>query len=441
MKVSGWGRYPVVDTDILAPRTIEAAQIAIKRGGVARGNGRAYGDAAIGAERTIAMGQIDRLRSFDPTTGELTVEAGVLLADIIRIFGPRGFFPRVVPGTCFVTVGGAIASDVHGKNHHRDGGFGAQVKTLTLATGAGELIEVSPFENRDLFLATVGGMGLTGIIVEATLQLRPIETGWIRQNTLVAPDLTKAIKILDKFNDATYSVAWVDCLAKGSKLGRSLIFLGEHATSEDPDLKADGVNLYPAPITQRFSVPIDFPSFALNRWSVAAFNELYFQLGARQSGRPFLKPAIPYFFPLDSIGAWNRLYGRRGFVQHQCVLPAGGAVHVLAEMLGRIAARGDTSPLAVLKKLGSSPGMLSFPLAGYTLALDFPVSPGLLNFLEELDRLVVSAGGRLYLAKDARQSQTTFEAGYPNLRQFREIRRLLDPAGRVRSRLSDRLGI
>lgn len=441
-RLSGWGRYPIADTEVVTPRDIEAARAASAEGEawVARGNGRAYGDAAIGARRTLVADRLDRIRVFDAETGCLTVEAGVLLADIVATFLPRGFFPPVVPGTRFVTVGGAIAADVHGKNHHRDGGFGDHVERLVLATATGEVLTASREENADLFGATIGGMGLTGTILEATLRLRRVETGWIRQRTLVAPDLAAAMRALEDNDTTTYSVAWIDCVAKGAHLGRSLIYLGEHASLEDLD-RTTSARRYPAIGAPLLSVPFDLPSFALNPLSVRAFNEAYFRMGARRAGAPFSVAIDPYFFPLDGIGAWNRIYGRRGFVQHQCVVPADVAPAVLGEMLERIAARGDASFLAVLKKLGPSNGLMSFPFPGYTLALDFPLTPGLLDFLEVLDRRVVAAGGRLYLAKDARQSRATFEAGYPNLAQFREIRRRVDPAGRIRSRLSERLGI
>jgi FAD/FMN-containing dehydrogenase len=346
----------------------------------------------------------------------------------------------VVPGTRFITIGGAIAADVHGKNHHRDGGFGEYVDCFVLALAGGELVRVSRDEHPDLFVATIGGMGLTGTILEASLRLRPVETGWIRQQTIVASNLDAAIVALEDGDQATYSVAWIDCLAKGRDLGRSLVFLGEHACLNELDSNATA-NRYPIAEKPRFSMPFDAPRFALSQWSVRTFNELYFRRGIHSAGRVTLIPATPYFFPLDKIGAWNRIYGRQGFVQHQCVLPADGARAVLSEILERIASRGGASFLAVLKKLGPAFGLLSFPFPGYTLALDFPMTSNLLDFLEELDRLIVGAGGRLYLAKDARQSRATFEAGYSELPHFREIRQSVDPGQRIKSRLADRLGI
>ena len=436
--VSGWGRFPVVDTDVLRPRSFQALGDAIARspGGIARGNGRAYGDAGIGLSQTIEMAAFDRVRSFDPQSGRIRLEAGVLLSDLIDTFGPRGFLPHVVPGTRFVSVGGAIAADVHGKNHHCEGGFGRYVDSILLRTGQGETIEISREQGSDAFFATIGGMGLTGVILEATIRLRPVETGWIRQRVIPASNLADAVRALDRGDSATYSVAWIDCVASGNSLGRSLIYLGEHARADEiPGDRA----AFSRGHDPRLTMPVDLPAMTLNRYSIRAFNELYFRIGASRAGAPHLVSIFPYFFPLDNVGAWNRIYGRRGFLQHQCVIPQAGALDVLGEILARISTRGDASFLAVLKKLGQGDGVMSFALPGYTLALDFPMSSSILNFLDELDRLVVAAGGRLYLAKDARQSRATFEAGYPALQRFNEIRRSLDPMGRIRSRLSQRL--
>jgi FAD/FMN-containing dehydrogenase len=231
-------------------------------------------------------------------------------------------------------------------------------------------------------------------------------------------------------------VAWIDCAARGRDLGRSLIYLGEHAGTGD---LADGTNAFPVGKNPVLAVPLDLPSITLNRYSIRAFNELYYRMGARRAGGRHIVSLYPYFFPLDSIADWNRIYGRRGFLQHQCVVPEAGARAALGEILGRVARRGDASFLAVLKKLGHGDGILSFPLPGYTLALDFPLKGDILKFLDEIDRLVVAAGGRLYLAKDARQSRATFEAGYPSLPRFNAIRKSLDPIGNIRSKLSQRL--
>jgi FAD/FMN-containing dehydrogenase len=444
----GWGRYPVCESELSTPSTTDAVRALATSSAdfIARGNGRAYGDAAIGTAATISMRGLDRIRSFDPTTGRIVVDAGVLMADIIETFLPQGFFPKVTAGTRFITIGGAIAADIHGKNHHRDGGFGEQLESLVLSTVGGEVIRASRDENADVFWATIGGMGLTGVILEATFCLQRVETGWIRQKTVVGSDLASTMAVFEAHGSDTYSVAWIDCLARGSKLGRSLVYLGEHATRADldkanPDDKA-GKALFPVIRRRpRISVPFSFPNFVLNPLSVAAFNETYFRLGERKAGAPAIVDAAPYFFPLDGIGDWNRIYGRRGFVEHQCVIPSKNAEAALSEMLGLITAKGNASFLAVLKKLGPAHGLMSFPLEGYTLALDIAVKPDLFPFLDALDKIVVKAGGRLYLAKDARQSRETFEASNPGLERFREVRRTLDPSRRLSSRQSQRLGL
>ena len=442
-ELAGWGCYPKRATEPLTPRhAAEVSRLVGARSGlIARGQGRAYGDAAIGTTTTLFSSGLDRMRAFDPATGELTVEAGVTIADILDTFVPRGFFLNVVPGTKFVSVGGAIASDVHGKNHHRDGGFGDHVVSLGLALPNGDVLICSRDENAELFLATVGGMGLTGVITEATLRLRPIETGWLTQQTLVARDLDAAIEALDRTASARYSVAWIDCLARGPALGRSLIYVADHASATEKDRLGSALPRTPAPRAGHLSVPGPFPGFALNRLSVGAFNELYFRRGASQAGVEQLVPWDKYFFPLDSIANWNRIYGRRGFLQHQCVIPPGNARSVLAQILDRTARFGNASFLAVLKQLGDSHGLISFPMRGYTLAMDFPVSDTVFRFLDEIDALVVAAGGRLYLAKDARQSRATFEQGYAGLGQFRTLRKQIGAGTGLVSHLSARLGI
>lgn len=442
-ELAGWGRFPRHPSEMLSPSSPKAlpSLMASRTGLVARGNGRAYGDAAIGERVSLLTKGLDRIQAFNPVTGLISVEAGILLSDLLAIVVPRGFFPPVVPGTKFVTIGGMIASDVHGKNHHRDGGFGDHVERLTLALADGSTITCSRDENPELLSATIGGMGLTGTILDATFHLRPIETGWMRQTTTAAHNLDSTIDTLQETSSATYSVAWIDCLARGASLGRALIFAAEHATRRDLDALRPGADPYPSPRLGWLGVPVDLPSFTLNRLSVSAFNELYFRAGAVKSGYPFLVHSNPYFFPLDGIGNWNRIYGQRGFLQYQCVVPTEQARPVLGSILERISKHGSASFLGVLKQLGPSHGDISFPLEGFTLTLDIPVSDDVFPLLDELDRLVVEAGGRLYLAKDARQSPATFEAGYPGLSRFRDLRRAIGATGRISSRLSVRLGI
>lgn len=441
--LEGWGRFPRHETQLLdcpTPDDLAAATLSAT-GLIARGNGRSYGDAAVGDRVTLLCRGLGRMRSFDPQTGLLTVEAGAMLSDIIASFLPRGWFPPVVPGTKFVTVGGMIASDVHGKNHHRDGGFGDHLVSFRLLKADGESVTCSREENPELFHATIGGMGLTGVIAEATFPLKPIETGWILQETTVAPDLKAAIAALDRSGDATYSVAWIDCLARGAALGRSLVYAGEHATRDEVAALTAHAEPYPRPKQAKLGLPVDFPGWALNSMSVKAFNEAYFRAGARKAGAPHLGHWEPYFFPLDGIRDWNRLYGRRGFLQHQCVVPEARAEAVLGDILERFSRSGKGSFLAVLKKLRPASGMLSFPMPGYTLALDLPQTDAVRPLLDQIDRIVVEAGGRLYMAKDARQSRNVFEASNPRLNEFRELRRATGADGRFSSRLATRLGI
>ena len=441
--LSGWGRWPRHETELVIPRNaIRLAEVqAGSRGVVARGNGRAYGDAAVGERITLATRGLDRFRSFDPETGLLTVEAGVLLSDVIDAFLPQGFFPPVVPGTKFVTIGGMIAADVHGKNHHRAGTFGDHVERLSLALPDGGIVECSRDREPGLFAATAGGMGLTGTILDATFRLMPVETGWLRRRVIVADDLEDAMDALTGAAGSTYSVAWIDCLAKGEALGRSLVQAADHAGEHELGGREIAAGMFPASPQGRLSIPFELPTGLVNRAGVAAFNELYFRTGAAEAGTPRLVHWDPFFFPLDGIGHWNRIYGRRGFLQHQCVVPTLTARAALADILERISTRGRPSFLAVLKQLGPGRRPLSFPLEGFTLALDLPVDAEVNALLGEIDAVVSRAGGRLYLAKDARQSRETFEAGYPDLPAFRELRRAIDPDGRVASRLSRRLGL
>jgi decaprenylphospho-beta-D-ribofuranose 2-oxidase len=441
-EMTGWARYPRQHSRLLKPtKLLDIQNHMSETGVVARGNGRAYCDAAIGQRVTVSTLGLDRIRAFDRSSGVLTVEAGLLLSELLALVVPLGFFPSVVPGTKFVTIGGMVASDVHGKNHHRVGGFGEQVNYLTLLLPDGRDVRCSRDENSELFFSTIGGMGLTGTILDVTFRLNRIETGWLRQTTNVAPNLEAALGVLTNDCSATYSVAWIDCLARGPSLGRSLIFSAEHATDEQLRCSKPEENTIPAIRLGRVRIPINFPAGALNRFTVAALNAIYYTAGARNAGREQLVAWDPYFFPLDAIESWDRIYGARGFLQYQCVIPTSRAANVLMEILDRVATGASGCFLAVLKQLGPSHGLLSFPLAGYTLTLDFPVSGKIFPLLNELDTLVMASGGRLYLAKDARQSRDTFEAGYPRLHRFRELRRSIAAEGNIVSFMSARLGI
>jgi FAD/FMN-containing dehydrogenase len=422
MKLSGWGRFPVIETEVTAPRTEQTLRALLGSGGsvIARGNGRSYGDSAVGPQTTIHMRHFDHMLSFDPETGQLVAESGVLLGDIIDTFLPRGWFPMVTPGTKLITLGGAIAADVHGKNHHVDGSFAACVDWVDLMGPEGEVRRCSRDDNADLFRWTLGGMGLTGIVLRAAIRLRRVETAWISQTTRAAPNLDAAMDLFEQNQHATYSVAWIDCLGRGDSLGRSLIMLGEHARRSDLDTAKLHTPL-DAGHKKKLSVPLDFPGFALNRWSVRAFNTAYYWAGARKVGRQ-LVDWDTYFYPLDAILRWNRIYGRKGFVQFQCVLPLARSREGLTDLLNAISAAGAGSFLAVLKRFGAQDSAFSFPMEGYTLALDFPMKPATLPLLERLDQITLAHGGRFYLAKDSRMSAETFRAADARVAGFAAMR-------------------
>jgi decaprenylphospho-beta-D-ribofuranose 2-oxidase len=439
-ELAGWGRYPRHDAQVLELREcaeVGAAIVAHERL-IARGNGRSYGDSSIGRVTTIDLRRLNRFIHFDPDTGVLACEAGVLLSDVIDIFMPRGWFPPVTPGTKFVTIGGMIAADVHGKNHHGAGSFCEHLLEIDLAIADGTVVTCSREKLPELFLATCGGMGLTGVILRARFKLIRVETAKIRQKVIRAANLEEVMAIFEASRDWTYSAAWIDCLATGSSLGRSVVVCGEHAV---PDELAPAERHAPfARSTRRpTTVPFDFPSFLLNGMSVRIFNRLYYGY-QRQATR--LVDFDPFFYPLDSLLEWNRIYGRRGFVQHQCVIPTEHSRDGLVRLLTEVAAAGTGSFLAVLKHLGkASGGYLSFPREGYTLALDFPANPATFDLLDRLDQIVLDHGGRLYLAKDARASARMFMAGYPDLATFSAIRQKHGLDRRFHSFQSERLGL
>ena len=443
MKLSGWGRYPVLDCRLERLRERESLPDLLDRNDtlIARGNGRSYGDAALNPHLTLSMLAMNRMQAFDTQTGLLTCEAGVLLADILDVFVPRGWFPPVVPGTKFVTVGGMIAADVHGKNHHLDGSFGAHVESLLLVTANGETRTCSRTENTDLFRATLGGMGLTGIILSARFRLKPIETAFVLEETFATEDLDETMTLFETSANWPYSVAWIDCLARGAKQGRSLLMRGKFM--ED---KALPTRLAPDPrrpaTARQLTVPVDAPAVLLNRLTIRIFNEWYYRRGTLLSrSRPV--HFDQFFFPLDRLREWNRMYGRRGFVQYQCVLPKGESLIGIRALLDRISTAPHASFLAVLKLFGrAGEGLLSFPMEGYTLALDFPMRTGTLALLAALDGITHRHGGRVYLAKDACSTSARMREGYPRRRAFKAVRtETAGPSPKFVSALSQRLAL
>lgn len=432
MKVSGWGRYPWVDSEVLCPVSFSESERSIRTSGrtAVRGLGRSYGDSSL-YRNILDSRYLDRYIEFDQNSGQLTCSAGISLDQIITTFLPRGWFLPVTPGTRYVTVGGAIASDVHGKNHHVDGTFCDHVDELQLLLGNGEVVTVSPDVNRDLFRATCGGMGLTGVILTARFKLRLIGSGNMVQRVIKTPDIEATLDAFEENVDASYSVAWIDCLAKGKALGRSLLMLGEHVKHGSLG-KASGKGI---------SIPCDMPSQLINPLSMKLFNSLYYYKAPRSGARNIVS-LQSFFYPLDSLRNWNRLYGNRGFLQYQFVLPKSSGIKGITQMLERISRSGRGSFLAVLKVFGSAnANLLSFPIEGYTLALDFKAEPAVFELLDQLDEIMLSHGGRLYLTKDSRMSKETFRAGYPERARFNQIRERHHALGKFVSNQSIRLGL
>jgi FAD/FMN-containing dehydrogenase len=429
--ISGWGNYPKHDAEVLTPLSLEAVQKEIRQKGtlIARGMGRSYGDSS-NAHRALQSTYCDHFLEFDAMTGQITAEAGVTLREMLKVIVPKGWFFPVTPGTSYVTLGGAIASDVHGKNHHKAGTFGQHVKSISMLIGTGEVVTASPVENVDLFLATCGGMGLTGVIFSATIQLIPIRSSLINQKTIKADCIETACEAFEDNNKATYNVAWIDCLAKGKNLGRSVLTIGNHAESGGLEIG----------LKDPISIPFNAPSALLNNVTVKTFNGVYWHKAKHNQTQ--LTTIMPYFYPLDSIGSWNKLYGKAGFLQYQFVIPQKNVVSNMRILLTEIAESGEGSFLAVLKKFGkANNNLLSFPFEGYTLALDFKLTVSSINTLKRLDELVLGMGGRVYLTKDAVMDEVTFKSMYPDWEAFESVRIKYEAINKFKSAQSTRLGL
>jgi decaprenylphospho-beta-D-ribofuranose 2-oxidase len=435
--IANWGNYPVIESDEQSFSFTDQLDQLMKNNDefIPRGNGRCYGDASL-AKKTISTLKYDKILSFDIVEGIFECQSGLTLDKILEVIVPKGWFLPVTPGTKFITVGGAVASDVHGKNHHIDGSFSNNIVDMDIVLSTREIISCSPRQNTDLFEATCGGMGLTGIITRVKFRLKKIETSFIKQKQVKAENLEEIISLFDKYNHYTYSVAWIDCLKKGKSFGRSILLLGEHAAVSDLTEKQKTEPLQ-LPKKKQITFPFNLPSWVLNAFTVKTFNFLYY-------GKNFKKEINnvvsyePFFYPLDAILHWNRGYGRSGFVQYQFVLPL-ESKQGLIEILKRISDKGLGSFLAVLKVFGKQDSIISFPKEGYTLALDFPVRNGLLEFLDDLDKVVLEYGGRIYMSKDARMKPEILQGGYPELRKFKEIIKKYNPDGKIHSIQSDRL--
>jgi decaprenylphospho-beta-D-ribofuranose 2-oxidase len=444
--LTGWGRIAATRARLAEPGDPDEAATALKdipaRGVIARGLGRSYNNAAQNGDGlVICTTRMNRISKLDPATGEVICEAGVSLEQLMVAGLPAGWFVPVSPGTRQVTVGGAIAADVHGKNHHRAGSFARHVRWFDLLLPSGQEVHVSVESDPRLFWATAGGMGLTGIIVRAALQLTKVETARVVVDTVRARDLDEAMACLTD-GDARhgYTVAWLDCLASGRHLGRSVVTSGDFAGLADlrPDDRRDPLSFRPV---SRLRAPRACPPGLINRYTVALANEAWYRRAPRQRTGE-IQGIGAFFHPLDGIQNWNTVYGPGGFRQYQFVVPS-GQQRVLQRCLEAVSRARAPSFVTVLKRFGpGDEGYLSFPMAGWTLALDFPArTPGLAGLLDRLDAMVVEAGGRVYLAKDSRVSPAVLEAMYPRLPEFRAMRAEIDPAGQMVSDLSRRLGL
>jgi decaprenylphospho-beta-D-ribofuranose 2-oxidase len=428
--LAGWGRTsPSVANLVLAGGEVDvrsAVRDAGTRGVLARGLGRSYGDSAQNGGGTVVdMTGLARILSIDTTTGHVVTEAGVSLDTLVRVLLPLGLFVPVLPGTRQVTVGGAIAADIHGKNHHVKGSFGNHVAAMDLLLADGSVRTLTPHGAPELFWATVGGMGLTGIILRATVVATPVDSAYFVVDTERTRDLDHLMARLQADDDEyDYSVAWIDLVARGTAMGRSVLTRGWSARADQLPQRLRG---RPHHFTPRslFTAPDIFPSGLLNQATIAAFNEAYYRKTPREQ-RGGIQSIGQFFHPLDVVKHWNRIYGHRGFLQYQFVVPF-GAEDAMRRAVERLSTAGAASFLAVLKRFGpGNPGLLSFPTPGWTLALDIPVAPGLGRLLDELDDLVLSAGGRLYLAKDSRATAETVHQMYPRIDEWRAARDQVD---------------
>jgi decaprenylphospho-beta-D-ribofuranose 2-oxidase len=425
---AGWGRAITARGRLARPERVGALVSALAAGGPAIGNRRSYGDGPLNDGGTaIEMTRLDRLLAFDAGTGLVEVEAGATIAELLRVFAPRGWMPAVMPGTGFATVGGCIANDVHGKNHHVAGSFGQHVVSVTLMTPRGPR-EVTPEGAPGLFRATMGGQGQTGAILAAKLRLMPIPGQRMKVVETQIATFDAFLAALDG-SEAQFTVGWIDATATRKRLGRGLL--------EEGTL-VDGPR--PGPVRRTMRVPFDAPGFLLSGPVVRSFNRLY-RARVPDTGRKRTRPLDEFFFPLDAVQDWNRLYGERGFHQFQCVVPLDGAA-ALKDILTTIARAGIASPLAVLKRLGPGrAGHLSFPMEGYTLAVDFPARKKLPAIHTRLERQVLEAGGRLYLAKDGLAHADSIAAMYPELDAWRAKVARADPEGRLVTDLVRRLNL
>ncbi|RME26186.1 MAG: FAD-binding oxidoreductase [Deltaproteobacteria bacterium] len=430
--LAGWGRQRRPGTELLSPDL----QAATRGARLTRGLGRSYGDASLPArpdDRVVNCRLADRILGFDPATGVLRAQAGLSLAALLDRFLPQGWFPPVTPGTRFVTLGGMVAADVHGKNHHREGTIGAHLRALRLRLASDEIVDCSPTVEPDLFWATVGGMGLTGHILEVELTLRRIPSPWIVMESERVDDIDAFLAALSRAAPAwPMTMGWIDCLRRGRRMGRGILMAGRWARPEEAPSR-------PPPGPRQLRLAVDLPDRALNPLTTRVFNTLYWRSHRPRTRRRRVAPE-PFFYPLDRVGDWNRIYGRRGFTQYQAVIPAQAGPEAVRAFMQHLTDLGGASPLCVIKDCGpQGQGLLSFPLQGTSVAVDMPLSGDTQRIVDELNAFVIDVGGRIYLAKDSHTRAADFRRMEPRLDRFLEVRERYDPQRRIRSALSVRL--
>lgn len=430
--LSGWGRTYLPGKEIRS-EDLHGTSALVP---LSRGLGRSYGDASLpapGDEQVLGTTLADRILSFDDTTGELTAEAGLCLAEMNRLFLPRNWFTPVTPGTKFVTLGGMVASDVHGKNHHVNGTFGRHVKSLLIRTGQGSVVRCSREQHADLFLATLGGMGLTGHILEVTVMMEKIPSPWIYTESYRIDSLDELlVRIKEEGKKWPMTVSWVDTVARGKSMGRGILFVGRWATPEEAPKKFPRARA-------TIAMPITLPSGLLNRFTTGIFNRLLYFGHFRKTKRGFVDPDT-FFYPLDRILHWNRIYGKRGVTQHQSVIPEEEGPRGIRKMIDGLREAGSASFLTVVKDCGEEgDGLLSFPRPGMSLALDLPITSRSPDIIRHLNRVVREAGGRIYLTKDGLSTPEDFRSMEPRLERFQEVRKKWDPESTLRSAQSTRL--
>ena len=466
-QIKNWGNTRQVSVPVLRPENIAHIQLPAEGTILCRGQGRSYGDTALNSTGvTLSTERLNRFIAFDSDRGELTAEAGVTLQDLLKTFVPKGWFPKVTPGTQAVSLGGCVAGNVHGKNHFRYGSFGDHVSQLTLLTSDGELLACSPEQRSELFWATVGGLGLTGIIVDVTLQLRSIETAYCQLQQTSAQDLETVLHSLAQASEKyEYNVAWINGFAKN--IGRGIIMSADHlpsanfySSTHSTAHEVSGSDLYahhylasrgrsfvakktllstPLHIKPQQQFPILFP--LISDVFVKRFNQLYYALKNRQQQTQII-PYHQFFYPLDKITNWNRLYGRKGFIHYQCVIPDQTTLPAFQLILQHLTQQDHRPYLTVIKRFGNKHSRyLSFPLPGYTLAMDLPNSQHLGGILNEIDAIVLQHQGRINLVKDSRLPAKQLALMYPELAEWNKIKNHHDPARRFHSDLSERLGL